>query len=247
MSRLDYNDLAAGYARHRRPYPGLVEHMVSRAGIGAGSRVLEVGCGTANHLAGIRQATGADCVGIDPSEGMLAKAAAHGAGLELRTGHAEDLDFPPASFDFVFSVDVIHHVGEPARYFRSAFAVLKPGGKLCTATDSEWVIRNRVPLARYFPATVAVELARYHPVQTLTDLAAQAGFVPGGERLFESTYPLTDISRFAEKAFSSLHLIPAQEFEAGLAALRADVARGPVEANLRICALWADRPGQDAA
>jgi SAM-dependent methyltransferase len=244
--RLDYDDLASDYARHRRPYPGLIEHMVSHARIGAASRVLEVGCGTANHLAGIRQATGADCVGIDPSEGMLAKAAAHGARLDLRVGHAEDLGFPPASFDVVFSVDVIHHVRQPARYFRTAFEVLKPGGKLCTATDSEWVIHNRVPLARYFPATVAVDLARYHSVQTLAELTAAAGFVPDGERLFESTYALTDISKFEGKAFSSLHLIPAVEFEAGLAALRADLASGPVEANLRICALWAVRPGNDA-
>jgi ubiquinone/menaquinone biosynthesis C-methylase UbiE len=246
MTKLDYDAMAAEYARHRRPYPGLVEDLVERARLTADSRVLEVGCGTANHLAAVKRATGAHCVGVDASPGMLAQAATHGVELDLRVGRAEELPLPDAGFDLVFSVDVVHHVREPAAYFRSALRVLRPGGLLCTATDSEWVIRNRYPMAHFFPGTVDVELARYHPVPVLTELAERAGFVPEGERLFESTYPLTDISRFEEKAFSCLHLISAEEFSAGLSALRDAVAAGPVRANLRICGLWARRPGTPA-
>lgn len=246
MTKLDYDAMAAEYARHRRPYPGLVEDLVDRAKLTADSRVLEVGCGTANHLAAVKRATGAHCAGVDSSEGMLSQAATHRVELDLRVGRAEDLDFPDASFDLVFSVDVVHHVREPAAYFRSAWRVLRPGGLLCTATDSEWVIRNRYPMAHFFPGTVDVELARYHPVPVLTRLAAQAGFVPEGERLFESTYPLSDISKFEEKAFSCLHLISGEEFASGLAALRSAVAAGPIEANLRICGLWARRPETSA-
>ena len=58
MTTLDYDSLAAEYARHRRTYPGLVEHIVDHAGLDGDSVVLEVGCGTANHLAAISQATG---------------------------------------------------------------------------------------------------------------------------------------------------------------------------------------------
>ena len=60
--------------------------------------------------------------------------------------------------------------------------------------------------------------------------------------MIESDYQLTDAARFEEKAFSSLHLISDEEFNAGITALRSDLAKGPVTANLRTCALWGRRP-----
>jgi SAM-dependent methyltransferase len=241
MTTLDYDNMAAEYARHRRVYPGLVEHIVARAGIGAASSVLEVGCGTANHLAAVRDATGARCVGIDPSAEMLRVAATHD--LEVRQGRAEELDVPPGSFDLVLSVDVIHYVREPREYFTAALAALRPGGFLVTATDSDWLIRNRMPLAHYFPSTVDAEATRYHPIPALAGDLALAGFGDLYERVIESTYPLAETTKFEEKAFSCLHLISEADFAAGIAALRADVARGPIEANLRTCVLWARKPG----
>jgi SAM-dependent methyltransferase len=242
MTTLDYDNLAQEYARHRRPYPGLVEHIVEYAGPAAGSAVLEVGCGTANHLAEVRRATGARGVGIDPSRRMLRLAAGHPVGLELHQGRAEDLDVPAQSFDLVMSVDVIHYVREPLAYFRRAFAALKPGGHLVTVTDSDWVIRNRVPLARYFPATIEAESRRYHPVPALAGDMALAGFCGLYERVIESTYQLHEATKFRDKAYSSLHLISDEDFAAGIAALEADLADGPIEANLRCVALWGRRP-----
>jgi SAM-dependent methyltransferase len=239
---LDYDDLATEYAKHRRTYPGLVEHIVRYAGVTGDSAVLEVGCGTANHLAEVRRTTSALCFGVDPSEQMLQQAATHPEELHLRPGHADDLGFPEQTFDLVMSVDVIHHLAEPRRYFDQAFAALRPGGCLVTATDSDWIIRNRRPVAHYFPATVEVELARYHPIPALAGLLALAGFQSLYERLVESRYLLTEATRYEDKAFSCLHLIDDEDFAAGIAALRADLARGPVEANLRILALWGRRP-----
>ena len=242
MTTLDYDDLATEYARHRRTYPGLVEHIVQRAGVTADSVVLEVGCGTANHLAAVRRATGARCHGVEPSEQMLQVAATHPEELDLRRGYAEELDFPAATFDLIMSVDMIHYVREPRRYFDRAFAALRPGGHLVTVTDSDWVIRNRMPVARYFPATVEVELARYHPIPALAGGLALAGFEDLYETVVESTSLLHEATRYEDKAFSCLHLIPEADFAAGLAALRSDLAAGPVEANLRSLALWGRRP-----
>lgn len=242
MTAIDYDRLAAQYARHRRTYPGLVEHLVSYAGIGAGSTVLEVGCGTANHATAIQQRTGASCAGLEPSTQMLKVAASQPAPLELRQGRAEDLDYPAESFDLIFSVDMIHFVGYPAEYFTRAFAALRPGGYFCTVTDSEWNIRHRLPLSRFFPAAIEAELARFHPVTALTDAAAAAGFAEANQENVESTYELTDAGRFEEKAFSCLHLISEEQFASGLAALRAALAEGPVPGNLRSAVLWGRRP-----
>jgi SAM-dependent methyltransferase len=242
VTTLDYDTMATEYARHRGVYPGLIEHLVTRGALTGDCAVLEVGCGTANHLAAVRRATGARCVGVEPSAEMLRLAATHGVELELRQGSAEALDFPDATFDLIMSVDVIHHVRDPRPYFARALSALKPGGFLVTATDSDWVIRNRMPIARYFPAIVDVELSRYHPVPALAGAMAVAGFDDLYERVIESTYPLSEATKFEDKAFSCLHLISDDAFGAGIDALKADLAHGPIEANQRICALWGRRP-----
>lgn len=239
---LDFDHLADEYARHRRVCPGLVEHIIERAGVTADSVVLEIGCGTAIHLAAIKRATGARCVGVDPSPQMLRHATHHEEELELRLGRAEELDFPAGTVDLAMAVDVMHYVRAPRRYFEQAFTTLKPGGFLVTVTDSDWVIRNRMPLAHYFPATVAVELARYHPIPALAGDMAIAGFTELYERVIENTYALEDATMYQAKWFSCLRLIGEDEFAAGMAALTADLTRGPIEANTRGVALWGRRP-----
>ena len=42
---VNYDGIAGDYARHRRCYPGLVEHILERVPVTAASAVLEVGCG----------------------------------------------------------------------------------------------------------------------------------------------------------------------------------------------------------
>ncbi|WNV88076.1 methyltransferase domain-containing protein [Umezawaea sp. Da 62-37] len=242
MTALDYDDLATEYAKHRRPYPGLVEHVVERAGVTADSTVLEVGCGTANHLAAVRRTTGARSIGVEPSAEMRKQAAEHPEELDLREGFAEELDFPKGTFDLVMSVDMIHYVREPLRYFERAFAALKPGGYFVTVTDSDWAIRNRIPMARYFPATIEVEFARYQPVPALAGDLARAGFTDLYERMIESTYSLHEATKFEDKSHSCLHLITDEEFTAGVESLRADLAKGPIEANQRSLVLWGRRP-----
>lgn len=242
MTTIDYDRLATDYARHRRTYPGLVEHILDRSAVNGDGTVLEVGCGTANHLAAVFRATGARCVGLEPSAEMLHRAAEHPGILDLRQGTAEEMDFPDQTFDLIMSVDAVHYIREPLRYFRRVFAALKPGGLVVTVTDSEWVIRNRVPVARYFPATVDAEFSRYHPIPALAGDMALAGFGELYERVIESEYELSEATRFRDRSYSCLHLISDAEFEAGLARLEADLANGPIRANLRSLALWGRRP-----
>jgi len=48
--------------------------------------------------------------------------------LEYRVEDALNLSFADNSFDLIISVDVIEHVGKPARMIEEVFRVLKPGG-----------------------------------------------------------------------------------------------------------------------
>jgi SAM-dependent methyltransferase len=156
-------------------------------------------------------------------------------------GRAERLPFASGSMAMVYSVDVIHHIGNRAAAAAEAYRVLRPGGVYAIVTDSEGDLARRVPLARYFPETVAAERRRYPPIGWLREENAAAGFSGFEEHHTLTRRQLTDIQPYREKAYSSLHLIPPDAFARGIAALEADLARGPIEAESHYTALISRR------
>jgi ubiquinone/menaquinone biosynthesis C-methylase UbiE len=237
---IDYSELAAAYAQYRRVHPEVLRSLL--AAVSTESRILEVGCGTGNYLVTIHETVGCRCWGSDPSLEMLARARAQNGQVQLTRGSAEALEFPSGSFDLVFSVDVIHHVRDRPRFFQEAVRVLRPGGKVCTVTDSEWVIRNRQPLTVYFPETVAVDLARYSTLAELRAAMSDAGFVQLEEQIVEFVGELSDIAPFRNKAYSCLRLISEKAFQRGLAQMEDDVRAGPIAWMPRYCLVWGMRP-----
>jgi ubiquinone/menaquinone biosynthesis C-methylase UbiE len=239
---LDYDTLAADYARHRRVHPGVLAALVAGSGLTPDSTVLEVGCGTGNYLVALHDRLACRCHGIDPSDQMLATARARSDRIAFTAGRAESLPYPDATFDLVFSVDVIHHLADRPAFFRESRRVLAPGGRLATATDSEDDIARRRPLASHFPETIPVERARYPRLATLRAEMIAAGFVDLAEERVELAYDLTDLQPYRDRAFSSLHLIPAAALARGLARLETDLARGPIAALSLYTLLWGTVP-----
>ena len=239
-AKLDYDQLADEYARHRQVHPGVLQALYGATS--GDSRVLEVGCGTGNYILALSARTGCAGWGIDPSARMLDVARARSTAVQFQLGDAHRLALPDASLDLVFSVDVIHHLQDPLAYLREAYRLLIPGGRLCTATDSPWVIRHREPLATHFPETVEADLARYPTVEGLRALYQQAGFPEIADRQVELRYSLTDIQAYRDRAFSVLHLIPEKAFQRGIARLERDLCAGPIPSVSRYTLLWATKP-----
>jgi ubiquinone/menaquinone biosynthesis C-methylase UbiE len=175
---------------------------------------------------------------------MLAVACKAADGISFTQGGAERLAFPEATFDLVLSTDVIHHVADRPAHFREAFRVLKPGGRICTVTDSEDVIRRRRPLSSHFPETIAVELARYPAIPDLQAIMQSSGFVGINEDVVEQAYHLTDIAAYRDKAFSALHLIADEAFQRGIAAMERDLRAGPLPCVSLYAMLWGSKPRQ---
>jgi SAM-dependent methyltransferase len=236
--KLDYNSLAQEYARHRQILPEVFQNLVEVGELGPGSNVLEVGCGTGNYTVALQENIHCSCWGFDPSEQMLVRARERTQDADFKTGRAEQLDYPADFFDLVFSVDVIHHVNDRPAFYREAYRVLKDGGKVCTVTDSENIIRRRRPLSNYFPETVEIELQRYPRITDLRTMMVSAGFVDLQEVLAEREYELQDIQKYRDKAFSSLHLISPEAFERGIQRLERDVQAHPIPAISLYVLLW---------
>jgi ubiquinone/menaquinone biosynthesis C-methylase UbiE len=236
---LNYDALAEHYARHRAVHPVVLRALLSGGGLAQSSRVLEVGCGTANYAAALHRDAHCMCTGVDPSEAMLARG--DGRGVRLVAGRAEVLEFAGESFDLVFSVDVIHHVADRPSYHREAHRVLAAGGRLCTVTDSEEIIRGREPLSTYFPETVPIELARYPGAGELQRTMTAAGFGALTEEVVEFRGETSDAAPYRDRAYSCLHWIGDEAFARGLRRMEDDLRGGPIAWISRYVMLWGTR------
>jgi SAM-dependent methyltransferase len=130
---------------------------------GHGLRLLDVGCGTGNQLAKLRE-VGFDVAGIDGSAEMLVHARSLNPGADIQQADVESIPFPAATFDYVLCIEVFRYLKDPTPCMREIARVLKPGGTcLVTAAplfnlNAYWLV-NR--LAGLLPVQNLVRLRQY--------------------------------------------------------------------------------------
>lgn len=129
----------------RRAQDQLTDRLASAAGISAGHRILDVGCGmgaSARRLAALRECrvTG---VTLSWVQRRWAQAAAWSQRLAESTDFVcadiESLELPAAAFDFIWSVECTEHLFDKAAFFRRAADWLEPGGAVAICA---WLAGN---------------------------------------------------------------------------------------------------------
>ena len=133
------------------------------AGVGAGSRVLEVGSGSGGPSVYLAEMRGCHVTGIDLNDHGVANgrrlAAAHGVADRVMF-HAADasrpLPFEPEAFDAVLSNDAMCHIANRLDVLREWHRVLRPGGRMLftdamivTGLVSHEEIATRSSIGRY--------------------------------------------------------------------------------------------------
>jgi demethylmenaquinone methyltransferase / 2-methoxy-6-polyprenyl-1,4-benzoquinol methylase len=111
---------------------GWRRRLVRESGVGAGAKVLDVGCGTGDLLMDFaRRLGGVDGEGLDFSAGMLARARSKDRwGLRWTEGSALKLPYPDAAFDAVASAWVLRSITDPGLFFGEMARVARPGAKV---------------------------------------------------------------------------------------------------------------------
>ena len=236
-----YDRIGVGYDATRRADPGLVTRLLDLLAVPAGSRCLDVACGTGNYTTALGRA-GLEMVGVDVSRRMLASARARSGAVRWVNGDAVALPYADRSFQAAICTLALHHVSRPERVFREIARVLdhsQGAARLVIFTADPEQMR-RYWLTEYFPDAMQQAIQQMPPIEPTLALLHAAGFTHVDRVPWSITPDLQDLFLYAGKYRPELYLDPRvragistfatqadpAEVERGCARLSADLASG---------------------
>jgi SAM-dependent methyltransferase len=127
--------------------------VLTRANVGNGTMLLDVGCGAGGALALARE-RGALTNGLDAAPNLVAVARRRLPDARIEVGEMEDLPFANDAFDVVTSFNAFQFAGDVVQALREAGRVCRPGG---TVAMLVWGPREHCDLiAATMPAVFAL-------------------------------------------------------------------------------------------
>jgi SAM-dependent methyltransferase len=150
------------------------------AGVAAGQRALDVGCGPGPLTTQLVDRLGEDRVAaIDPSESFVAATQSRFPRADVRRGSAEDLPYADGEFDVALAQLVVHFMADPVTGLREMGRVVRGGGVVAACV---WDLASgRGPFADFWAAAGDLDPETGNDVRQggregqLADLCAAAG------------------------------------------------------------------------
>jgi SAM-dependent methyltransferase len=222
-SRSHFEEVAARYDELRpadENWWRLFDAMVELGDL-RGSRILEVGAGTARLSAALAERAYAKVWAVDASAAMVAQAKA--AGVNARVASAESLPFKQGWFDRAVARMSVHLFDRP-RAFAQLHRVLAPGGCAVIVT-SDPARFGHSWFDPFFPSAADLDRARFPTVEALECELGDVGFAVRVERLALPTTITREraLGIVRGRAFSTFALLPAEEYERGVARAEAEL------------------------
>lgn len=182
---------AAGYDAHARFVSDLAGPALEWLSPRAGERILDLGCGDGAVTAALRD-MGADVVGIDTSEELLA--AARARDLDVRTMDGQVLEFE-SDFDAVFSNAALHWMTRPEAVIDGVHRSLRNGGRFVAEFGGHGNVAAIVTAMRATARRIGGEAALAGPwffptPEVYGEMLGQAGFEVRRIGLFPRPTPL---------------------------------------------------------
>src|SRR5215207_3261371 len=150
---------AEAYDRYIGRYSAeLGRALIDAAGVRAGDRALDVGCGPGALTGELVAVVGAERVAaVDPSAPFVEACRRRHPGVQVEEASAEALPFPDAAFDRVLSQLVVNFMTDPPAGVREMRRVARPAGTVAAAV---WDYAGEMTLLRRFwDAAAAVDPA----------------------------------------------------------------------------------------
>lgn len=129
---MSFDVTADAYGRFMGRYSEpLAVEFATRAGVRAGRRALDVGCGPGALTAQLVERLGVGAVAaIDPSASFIEAVRARFPDLDVQQGSAERLPFPDDAFDVALAQLVVHFMTDPVAGLTEMARVTRPGGRV---------------------------------------------------------------------------------------------------------------------
>jgi SAM-dependent methyltransferase len=141
-----------------------------------GLRVLDAGCGGGRYCKVVAEA-GGHVFGADHTHAVQKAAGlcSHLETVRLVQADLKQLPFEPASFDFVFSIGVMHHDADTRAVFDAVAKMVKPGGRF-----SVWLYRRNQWWQELLNSTIRRRTTKWKPerLERWCRVGATLGGVP---------------------------------------------------------------------
>jgi SAM-dependent methyltransferase len=130
VRRMSFDVAADAYDRYMGRYSRILSpQLADFAGVRAGQRALDVGCGPGALTAELVERLGASAVSaVDPSESFVSAARERHPGVEVVRASAEQLPFSAQTFDASLAQLVVHFMPDPANGLAEMARVTRPNG-----------------------------------------------------------------------------------------------------------------------